>query len=256
MDIPDATSRAAYDVAKRVYERSLTREAGLSCLATAHSMNRNSAADYLGVFSCMVEGRCYTRTSNAFATDYFLTQIHKDYGADGLRNAFTAVNLHLDYYEGLRKTTLKKIRSVQAKHAALLEYDGLTVFPDEVVAGAEPFAEGAIATVTINIYERNPLARQKCIEHYGYACFVCNFEFEAAYGPLGCSFIHVHHLIELSAIKGEYTVDPINDLRPLCPNCHAMIHKRRPALSIEELRGHLTTNAGTASPGFAVDVGL
>ena len=103
MNIPDSTSVAAYDVAKRVYEGSLTREAGLSSLTAAHSMNRNSAADYLGIFSCMVEGRRYTRTSNAFATDYYLTQIHKHYGADGLRNALTALCLHLDYYEGLRK---------------------------------------------------------------------------------------------------------------------------------------------------------
>ncbi len=56
MNIPDSTSVAAYDVAKRVYEGSLTREAGLSSLTAAHSMNRNSAADYLGIFSCIVEG--------------------------------------------------------------------------------------------------------------------------------------------------------------------------------------------------------
>ncbi len=114
----------------------------------------------------MVEGRCYTRTSNGFATDYFLTHIHKDYGADGLRNALTAVSLHLDYYEVVGKTTMKKIRSIQAKHAALLDYDGLTVFPEEV-PGTETLAEGAITKVTVNVYERNPIARQKCIEHWG-----------------------------------------------------------------------------------------
>ena len=242
MKISDAASIAAYDVAKRVYEGSLSREAALSSLTAAHSMNPNSAADYLGIFACMVEGRRYTRTNNAFATDYYLTQIHKDYGADGLRNALTALSLHLEYYEGLRQTTLRKIRSIQAEHAALLEYASLTVFPDEV-PDTGPLSEGSVTTATVNVYERNPIARQKCIDHYGYKCFVCNFDFVAEYGTLGRSFIHAHHLIEISTIRTKYTVDPIKDLRPLCPNCHAMIHRKRPALSIDELRGHLTAGS-------------
>ena len=56
------------------------------------------------------------------------------------------------------------------------------------------------------------------------------------YGKIGEGFIHVHHLLELSVIKKEYKVDPINDLRPVCPNCHAMLHRKKPAYSIEELR--------------------
>jgi 5-methylcytosine-specific restriction protein A len=40
----------------------------------------------------------------------------------------------------------------------------------------------------------------------------------------------------LSEVGNEYRVDPIRDLRPVCPNCHAMIHRRIPAYSIEELK--------------------
>jgi len=39
----------------------------------------------------------------------------------------------------------------------------------------------------------------------------------------------------LEDIKDEYEVDPINDLRPVCPNCHAMLHRKKPPLTIEEL---------------------
>jgi 5-methylcytosine-specific restriction protein A len=46
----------------------------------------------------------------------------------------------------------------------------------------------------------------------------------------------VHHLLPLKHIKKAYKVDPITDLRPVCPNCHAMIHRREPMLSLEELR--------------------
>jgi 5-methylcytosine-specific restriction protein A len=41
----------------------------------------------------------------------------------------------------------------------------------------------------------------------------------------------------LAQVGGEYQVDPIADLRPVCPNCHAMLHSRRPTpLSIAELK--------------------
>jgi 5-methylcytosine-specific restriction protein A len=96
--------------------------------------------------------------------------------------------------------------------------------------------EGASRQVTLNIYERNPDARRRCIEHYGCLCSVCSFDFERTYGVLGRDFIHVHHLKPLSEIRQEYIVDPVADLRPICPNCHAMIHRGTEALRIEDLR--------------------
>ena len=110
-----------------------------------------------------------------------------------------------------------------------------TSFPDEI---AEPDAlfEGAMQTVIVNRYERNAIAKQRCIEHYGARCTVCSLDFEDQYGPQMAGFIHVHHLTPLSTIGKEYRVDPIKDLRPICPNCHAVIHSRSPAMSIEEAR--------------------
>ena len=55
-------------------------------------------------------------------------------------------------------------------------------------------------------------------------------------------FIHVHHLRQLSEIRKEYLVDPIKDLRPVCPNCHAVLHLRNPAYSIEEVLAFLEGN--------------
>jgi 5-methylcytosine-specific restriction endonuclease McrA len=101
------------------------------------------------------------------------------------------------------------------------------------------YREGAQFSLTSTAVERNPRARQKCIEHYGCKCFVCAFDFEKVYGKLGSGFIHVHHRIELSSRSGEHKVDPIEDLVPLCPNCHAMAHQRSPAVSIEELRASI-----------------
>lgn len=87
-------------------------------------------------------------------------------------------------------------------------------------------------------YERDKEARKKCIEHYGCKCFVCGFDFEATFGELGNGFIEVHHIRPISDRsneEGAHKVDPINDLRPLCPNCHAMIH-RNGIKSIEQLK--------------------
>lgn len=85
-------------------------------------------------------------------------------------------------------------------------------------------------------FERNLKAREECLKYYGCKCFVCGFDFEKEYGELGRGFIEVHHIVPLSTIRDEYVVDPIRDLRPLCSNCHSMVHRREPVISIEELK--------------------
>ena len=98
------------------------------------------------------------------------------------------------------------------------------------------YNEGKAEKTYVNKYERNKKARQKCIEHYGCKCFTCNLLLSDIYGAIADDFIHVHHIKELSLIREEYTVSPIEDLRPLCPNCHAIIHRKSPSLTIEELK--------------------
>lgn len=107
--------------------------------------------------------------------------------------------------------------------------------PDEIPA-SEKYVEGATFTVSVNAYERNPFARRACIAHWGCACAVCGFDFGKQFGSLGEGFIHVHHVLPLAEIRQEYEVDPVAHLRPVCPNCHAMLHKRRPVMGIEELK--------------------
>jgi 5-methylcytosine-specific restriction enzyme A len=107
--------------------------------------------------------------------------------------------------------------------------------PQEI-PGAGTYPEGATRRITVNAYERSRTAGELCVDHYGYDCSVCGFDFGRAYGEVGEDFIHVHHLMPLSEIRGEYRVDPVRDLRPVCPNCHAMIHRRTPPYGIEELR--------------------
>lgn len=104
------------------------------------------------------------------------------------------------------------------------------------------YMEGASAAISVNSYERNGNARSKCIDIHGYNCAVCEFNFEKAYGDIGREYIHVHHIIPIHTIKKEYQINPENDLIPVCPNCHAMIHRKNPPLSIKELKNCLRKN--------------
>ena len=71
---------------------------------------------------------------------------------------------------------------------------------------------------------------------------IVTLDFEKKYGEIGKGFIHIHHKKPLSEINEEYEVDPIQDLIPVCPNCHAMIHMKKPAYSIDEIQSLLAKN--------------
>lgn len=121
---------------------------------------------------------------------------------------------------------------------SLLELEPIDTIPSQLELSGYP--EGAKIRVEVNKYERSPLNRLACLAHHGVFCHVCGFDFETAYGSIGRGFIHVHHLIPISVMHQDYRVNPATDLVPLCPNCHAMAHRRTPPYSIEELRSFLT----------------
>ncbi|HDX3819625.1 TPA: HNH endonuclease [Escherichia coli] len=85
-------------------------------------------------------------------------------------------------------------------------------------------------------YERDPKARQACIDAHGYTCHICGFNFEKVYGSIGKNYIQVHHIKPLHHIAKYHKVDPVNDLIPLCANCHVMIHNGMKVRTIEQLR--------------------
>lgn len=122
-------------------------------------------------------------------------------------------------------------------HALLRSYyDMLTTGSPEDVEQARSFIEGGSHRVRVNRYERNRQARDACLRHYGTSCTACGIDFGIRYGPAYAGFMHVHHVKPLSDVAGEYEVDPIRDLRPVCPNCHSVIHMSTPHEDVETLR--------------------
>ncbi len=77
------------------------------------------------------------------------------------------------------------------------------------------------------------------MRYHGTRCQVCGLDMAKRYGDIGQGFIHIHHLVPLSEIKQDYRLDPKTDLIPVCPNCHAMLHRRNPPYTPEELKAQM-----------------
>lgn len=112
--------------------------------------------------------------------------------------------------------------------------NSLSFFPDTIDETTE-YNEGLVARVSVNRYERSIEARKRCIEAKGCKCAVCGMDFEKEYGKIGQGFIHVHHTIPIASIGKNYQIDYKKDLVPVCPNCHAMLHRKNPPYTIDEL---------------------
>lgn len=111
---------------------------------------------------------------------------------------------------------------------SISNYDSL--YP-EIIDGTKLY-EGAVKVIKVNSYERNTKAREQCIRYHGLDCKVCGINFNKEYGDIGAGFIHVHHIVPISQVNEEYSINPEKDLIPVCPNCHAMIHR---GLNIDEI---------------------
>lgn len=89
------------------------------------------------------------------------------------------------------------------------------------------YTEGTAHNISVTTYERNEQARSACLSHFGYSCQICGLNFEEKYGNVGKDFIHVHHINFISSMGGQsHKINPLTDLIPVCPNCHAMLHRK------------------------------
>ena len=114
--------------------------------------------------------------------------------------------------------------------------ESIDVYGVDYPEDSDTLYEGALMTVKVNRYERNPKARKECVARKGCRCYVCGIDFEEIYGVIGKGFIHIHHLTPISSIGKEYVLDVDNDLVPVCPNCHYMLHRSDPPYTIDELK--------------------
>lgn len=117
----------------------------------------------------------------------------------------------------------------------------LSLLPFEAESEISPpdnqrgFPEGAKKTIVVNRYERDRRNRAAAIAIHGSRCLACGFDFGSRYGSIAAGFIEVHHVVPVSRMIEGYIVNPQNDLIPLCSNCHSVVHKEDPPLTLQQL---------------------
>ena len=231
-----------YDCGCMFALQEITLDQVLEQLVGSLDMNQTSVTNYMRNFVAFSEGKVYKRAMSALSYEIFLSRFYKDLSTSEFEQVIKSVELHLEYRLTESNVKHHDVRTLVDSYRAKLAQQAVSpIYPDEVSSQPSEFIEGAVKQVTINAYERNPKARAACIEKYGATCQVCDLNFENKYGKIGKGFIHVHHKVDLAMIGENYQVDPVNDLIPVCPNCHAMLHTEKPAMDIEKLKQILAT---------------
>ena len=182
------------------------------------------------------KGKIEIRCPDGFSLNGFMYDGIAGYGQYYQLRAYGDPNNALKQFKVGEEIIVKLYKNNNGYFADLVKTAEIFVYTTIEEEADEALFEGALTKVPINRYERNAKARRLCIDHYGSICVVCKLSFGDRYGDIGRDYIHVHHLIPISEITEEYEVNPIFDLIPVCPNCHAMIHRKYPPLSIEELK--------------------
>ena len=104
-----------------------------------------------------------------------------------------------------------------------------------IIPYSEIISEGAAKYVTTRTYKRSNTLRNAAIDHFTkngtITCDCCGFEFKSFYGDsFGTSCIEIHHLKPIFQYAGmsiDKTIEnALNNLLPVCPNCHRVIHKK------------------------------
>lgn len=241
-DITSAQLQKVYDLGCLFALQKISLAEALEQLVGSLGMNQTSATHYMRNFVAFSEGKVYKRAMSALSYEIFLSRFYQDLSSSEFELVIKSVELHLEYRLTESNVKHHDVRSQVNSYKAKLAQQAVSpVYPDEVSSQPLEFIEGAVKQVTINAYERNPKARAACIAKHGTICQVCDLNFESKYGKIGKGFIHVHHKADLATISESYQVDPINDLIPVCPNCHAMLHTEKPAMDIGKLKQILAT---------------
>lgn len=110
--------------------------------------------------------------------------------------------------------------------------------------GGREFREGRVTLRLHLSRERNRYLVDAAKTHWkslgDLRCAACGFSFAKAYGEAGRAYIEAHHNVPVSELSEE-TVVRISDLSPVCSNCHGLIRRHRPWLTIDQVRSLLKT---------------
>lgn len=253
----------AFDIAKAMCEGRFHRNRAIDLMVET-GFGRPSASFYLSALQIMPTGETYKKTISNGATRYYLQRFMDEMNVDEFAAVLRSVAGHIRYYNAQGAGKQRRLAGILVEFQSLAEVFYGSAFTalqppsnDSESAGnttaaspeqnltetyevPEPaYHEGAVKTIELTVHERDPAARRACIAHFGPICQICYFDFERTYGELGRGFIHVHHRADLALADDEREVNPITDLIPVCPNCHAILHTETPAMDSDKLKARI-----------------
>ncbi|MBO5698145.1 MAG: HNH endonuclease [Alistipes sp.] len=232
-----------YNAVLAVCSNKITAEDAAKQLYLKHNISKRGFLGWcLPTYRCMLSGEIVKGQIKQSLRRVFLEGIYNDFGKLGLSSALQSYLATIEYYEGQGKNLVGDRKIYNEYYGILTQnrfVDNISNELDE--QDCQPDTEGYRKSVYVNVYERNPKARREAIKYHGTKCAVCDMSFEDKYGEMGMGFIHIHHIVPISEIGKEYKINYKTDLVPVCPNCHAMLHRKvnDRTLTVEELKNRL-----------------
>ena len=226
---------AAFRVAGQVMGECLSLKEGVAQLVS-EGVGATYAQDLINVYRSMRLGRCYHRTINVEATQYFLQRLFEDGGVEDLSLAIKATHQHIEYYEKLQKLTLHRKRRVVADLEILLGgslISHLAGFEQQVQAALVDSSEARKARLagrahlkpervilTSTMYVRNPDVVAEALHRAAGICELCDQPAPFIRKSNGTPYLEVHHRTRLA----DGGLDTLENAVALCPNCHRACH--------------------------------
>lgn len=248
--LPPSTPAATYEVISPVFEA----RRGVSLLISQPFKNRAVAKLSFDVFGSQLIGVWRTRDDETLLSAFrylrcFENRLHVDVkiGGSQLRpdfascNAMKTLSSPTDFSYRVSKTTSGKITEqdladlIQCSFGFLFMLSGVLQHKPKDALKV-PRQEGGIKQTSLTYHERSGINRAICIAAKGTTCMVCGFNFASTYGSFAAGYVEIHHLFPISNMNESRIIDPIEELVPLCPNCHVAVHMEDPPIPLDKLR--------------------
>ena len=145
------------------------------------------------------------------------------------------------YFDGTRRPHPQQVKTPSSPTTDELSENEIVIEDDE-----SAFSEGKERYKQHRYLERDgriaPRAKAQRLAKTGkLECEVCQLDFAARYGEIGRGFIEAHHKTPVAQLAGTNKTQ-IRDLALVCSNCHRMLHRGNPLLTVEQLKEKYLAN--------------
>ncbi|HGS4883714.1 TPA: HNH endonuclease [Vibrio parahaemolyticus] len=224
--------KPAFELGIKAYEQKISPNK-LKDELVSLGMTPSSAIGYIDNVGYLLDGRCFTRTINALAAEYYFSQIHQRYGIEKLKLATEALRKHIDYYQSKSGSNPKAMREIYQKYSDICD-DSFSFddFSTNVSLSLKDSSEERLFRLKsankapevidskTKLYRRNPDVVAETLFRAKGKCENCGDDAPFLRKSDNTPYLEVHHIEMLSAGG----LDCITNTEALCPNCHRERH--------------------------------